>query len=114
MSNIQGPQKGDANRAARHRKHKWMAWGLLVFTTGVILLIIQMAFDISKWFDLLASWILLSGIAIVLYGVLLGIRAKKSAESASADPNTLSAPIPGVIERTTEMLKGKDETKAKD
>lgn len=104
MSHVQSPRKVEAERAARHRKNKLMSWGLLVFTFGVILLVMQMAFDISKWFDLLASLILLSGIAIALCGVLVGILERKSAESASADPNQLSVP------ETTKQ----DETKAKE
>ena len=86
--------KPEADRGVRRRKTKWILLGLLVFTIGVTLLVTQMIFDVSKWFDLLASLILLSGIAIALCGVLIGIRegASKRAESASADPSEVSPP----------------------
>ena len=87
------PEKAEADRPARHGKTKWMLWGLLVFIIGVILLVIEVIFVVGEWFDLLASLIFLSGIAMALYGVLVGIRAKrKSAEFASADPNKLPEP----------------------
>lgn len=96
-----------------------MLGGLFVFTVGVILLVIEIIFVVSEWFDLLASLIFLSGIAIALYGVLIGIRERKSAEAQLTDPIKISAlqttrqlaedglqpPLPSVNERPPEPVE---------
>ena len=99
-----------------------MLCGLLVFTVGLILVVIEVILVVGKWFDLLASLIFLSGIAIALYGVLIGIRAWKSAAAQSTNPNKISAPEPtrqltengvpsseaSVTEPTTQLIERQD------
>jgi hypothetical protein len=102
-----------------------MLGGLLVFTIGLILLVIEIIFAVGAWFDLLASLLFLSGIAIALYGVLIGIRARKSAENQLTDPLENSAvgttsqlaqdgellpPVPSVTERPTELTERQDSS----
>jgi hypothetical protein len=105
-----------------------MLGGLFVFTIGVILLVIEIIFVVGEWFDLLASLIFLSGIAIALYGVLIGIRARKSAEAQFTDPIKVSAvettrqlaedellpPLPSGTERPTQQIERQDSSQSEE
>jgi hypothetical protein len=102
--------------------------GLLVFTIGVILLVVEIIFVVGEWFDLLASLIFLSGIAIALYGVLIGIRARKSAESQFTEPPVsavettgplsedggLLPPVTGTTERPMELIERQNSSQSEE
>jgi hypothetical protein len=108
------------NRMPARRMRRAVFWGLIVIGLGVTLLANAQDFELINWLGIL---VFLSGIGLAVYGVASPDKAKVSDSGQSPHTKALnqpeagsylpagdfSEPVPGVTERTTELLEIKNK-----
>lgn len=94
--------------AVRHMLN-WLTLGIIILGIGVAMIVINKSFDIGKWFSLLSSFLMLSGMGVATAGVLNALRGA-SGISAMQNQKSLGAAsvqaerLPSITEGTTQLL----------
>ncbi len=105
---------------AARQMFRWLGWGMAILGIGVVMLVAQKTFDMSKLFRFVSTMVILGGVAIAMYGTLAvvgksGPAAPKAGmpdhdkELPAADTNELPEAripisLPSVTERTTQLI----------
>jgi hypothetical protein len=117
--------KRELDRVIASRMFNWLVWGMIVLGIGVVMIVVNKSFDIGKWFKLLSSLTMLSGIGIATAGLLNAMRegvqlSARSGRSAAPEieeastakslpTNPFPEALPSVTERTTQLIRNSDE-----
>lgn len=115
--------KAELERALVQRMFSRLMWGTIILLIGVVMLVVNKNFDIGRWFSLLSSLTMLSGIALGGVGLFdammkgASLSSAKSAKQVAAGTDTQPLPanpipheLPSVTERTTQLI-GVDDGK---
>lgn len=120
----QALSRAEAERRITRTMFTWMSWGILIAGIGIAMLVINKSFDIGRWFLNCASFLLLGGTGIAIFGFFKAMRdginlpAKLPAQSiAQAEPtkalppDRVAAPLSSITERTTQLIPSPEESK---
>lgn len=118
--------RAEAERRITRAMFTWMSWGVLIAGIGIAMLVVNKSFDLGRWFLNCASFLLLGGTGIAVFGFFKAVRegvnlpAKFPAQSiAQGEPtkalpqDRVATPLPSITERTTQLIAA-DERKKQD
>jgi uncharacterized membrane protein len=104
-------------RAMVGRMFNWIMWGMILLGIGVVMIVVNKTFDVGKWFRLLSTLTMLSGVGISMAGLLKAIRQgvqlsgnrrpvelSGQTETKSLPTNPFPDSLPSVTERTTQLI----------
>ena len=111
----------ERERALVQKMFSRLMWGTIILLIGVVMLVVNRNFDIGRWFSLLSSLTMLSGIALggaglfdaMIKGASLSGRKSPQQITAGTDTQRLAAnpiphELPSVTERTTQLIGVED------
>ena len=113
--------KAELEQALVRKMFTSLKWGVIILGLGVVMLVVNKNFDIGRWFSLLSSFFILSGICVAgsgLFDAMMKGASLSGAKPATqvpggTEPHAVStAPIPqelpSVTERTTQLIGVED------
>lgn len=124
-------RRAEAERRITRSMFTWMGWGIFIAAIGIAMLVVNKSFDLGRWFLNCASFLLLGGTGIAIYGFFKAMRdgidlptkfptqvpAQTLAEAEptkSLPPERVAVPMPSVTERTTQLIAPTEGNKNQD
>jgi predicted nucleic acid-binding Zn ribbon protein len=117
----QALSRAEAERRITRAMFTWMGWGILIAGIGIAMLVVNKSFDLGRWFLNCASFLLLGGTGIAVFGFFKAMRdginlpgkvptqSVAHGEPTKALPGGHGAPLPSITERTTQLIASPDE-----